>query len=516
MGGQSLFASPLDHWKERRLSGLSNTTCGTFMSQNSPNSDTHDVESVYTTRSSVSSHRGRRTRSRSHVSSAHRISLPTFPEGDERFSMIPVTDAPLSAPVETSPAAKMFTTSTVRVWKQTPHATWMNVFVPRHIRLQAGSHPFLEYSRQENGPIRQRVYLSTSTRLDRLPKNKLEIDFQTPTASFTDNATTLDASKFTPSKDLKESRKRGEENKCSGSSSSSVKWVLRFETKQERDAWAKKIQDTIDLLAWIDKFTIGQILMESGNSTLAECFSWLDQGVPSYIVKAMPTDSARQVSTARQEIRVHHMLTNFSSHPNVLALHDSYRQQERAYLVLEYCAGGDLFDYIRKDGGLDEVAAKVLFRRIIEAISYIHEHNVVHLDIKPENLLFKTSPADLESIKLADFGSAQLVSDPSGVVKSTVSCTIGYAAPEVLENGDVSFAADIFSAGAVLYTILSGFAPFQSPSDEEALEKTLTGDFSFDYAEWDHVSSLAKDLICGMLEIDPRERLSMDEVLAHP
>jgi len=80
----------------------------------------------------------------------------------------------------------------------------------------------------------------------------------------------------------------------------------------------------------------------------------------------------------------------------------------------------------------------------------------------------------------------------------------------------VSFAADVFSAGAVLYTILCGYAPFQSPSDEEAMERTVLGDFSVDEPEWDLISASAKDLICGMLELDPSERLTMEAVLDHP
>jgi serine/threonine protein kinase len=382
----------------------------------------------------------------------------------------------------------------------------MNVFVPRHVRLQTGSHPFIEYSRQENGVIRQRVYLTTATKVDRLPKNKLQIEFQN-----TDAAVSVD---------VKQAKQWIEDEALMATpkttSCNSDKWVLRFETKQERDQWAKRLQDTIDLLAWISKFTVGQVIIESGASTLAECYSWLDQGQPSFIMKAMATSTKNLIATARQEIRIHHLLTNFSSHPNVLVLHDSFRQQERAYLVLEYCSGGDLFEHIHKEGALDETTAKALFRRIADAIAYIHGQNVVHLDIKPENLLFQSSPMNPETIKLADFGSAQLLADSSGLIKSTVSCTIGYAAPEVLDSGDVSFAADVFSAGAVLYTMLCGFAPFQSPSDEESMERTLRGDFSFDDPEWMTVSAQAKDLICGMLEVDPRERLSMEEVLGHP
>lgn len=505
MGGPTVFATSLELWKERRLSALTNSTCGSSMS-NSPSD--HDVESVYTHRSSVSSHR---TRSRS-----FRMSKPIYEEHDERSSVLVNDSAPLAhATADQQPTtptiSNMFTTASVRVWKQTPLPEWMKVFVPRHVKLVTGSHPCMEYSRQENGAVRQRVHLTTATQLARLPKNKLVIDFHGVL-----HKKTAQVAPFLGATDEKKSAKRQrDENQPPTSPSTLEKWTLRFKTKHERDLWAKKIQDAVDLLAWINKFTLGQVLTESGASTLAECFTWLDQGQPSYVLKAMTTETKKQSLAARDEIHLHHLLTNFSSHPHVLTLHDSFRQQERAYLVLEYCAGGDLFEFLRKEGAMDEASAKTLFRCVAEAIAYIHDHNVVHLDIKPENLMFHASPTQVESIKLGDFGSAQLITDPTGQVRGLVNCTIGYAAPEVLENGEVSFAADVFSAGAVLYTILCGFAPFQSSSVEETMERNVAGDFSFDDLDCPPLSAQAKDLLYGMLEVEPRERLSMDEVLNH-
>ncbi|KAJ0411947.1 hypothetical protein ATCC90586_009904 [Pythium insidiosum] len=555
----------MELWKERRSSCLTNSSCATFVSQHSPQHSSaplpRDVEldSVYTSRSSVSStmmspwltasssaSTGRRTRTRPRSPSLRslRMSMPTFAELDDEPSTA-VGDSHLQAAARhagddaaaaSNPFARMFASATVRVWKQTPLPNWMNVFVPRYVRLQSGPQPFMEYSRQQHGPVRQRIFLSTTTRVDRLPKNKLLIDFDTsvappsPRSAPTPMSPTADGRfSYIAAVQKKESRRRPEPSSFLDKPSSPVKtcgrrkpsgghvWVLRFETKQERDHWAKKIQDAVDLLVWINKFTLGHVLTETASATLAECYNWLDREQPSYVMKMIPTDSKKQNQAARNEIRVHHQLTNFSSHPNVLALHDSLRQQERAYLVVEYCAGGDLFEHLRQEGPMDEASAKTLFRRIVDALAYIHEQGVVHLDVKPENLLFKTSSMHPESVKLADFGSARLLAEsnqPSPL--GTVSCTVGYAAPEVLERGEVSFAADVFSAGAVLFTMLAGFAPFQSPSEEEAMHRTLLGEFSLEGPEWFGVSAQAKDLVCGMLETDPRQRLSMDEVLAHP
>ncbi|GLD98773.1 hypothetical protein PINS_up007491 [Pythium insidiosum] len=577
MGGFAVLgsSSTMELWKERRSSCLTNSSCATFVSQqHSPQHSSAplllrdtELDSIYTSRSSVSStmmspwmtasssastNRRTRTRPRSPSLRSLRMSMPTFDERDDERATF-VGDSHLSAAARlagddvaaaSNPLARMFASATIRVWKQTPLPNWMNVFVPRYVRLQSGPQPFMEYSRQPHGAVRQRIFLTTTTRIDRLPKNKLLIEFDTSDAPSSSSSTsspphsaptpkspTADGRfSYVASVQKKESRRHPEPSssfhkpssstgKCCSRrrASGSVSWMLRFETKQERDHWAKKVQDAIDLLTWINKFTLGHVLTETASATLAECYNWLDREQPSYVMKMIPTDTKKQSQAARNEIRVHHQLTNFSSHPNVLALHDSLRQQERAYLVVEYCAGGDLFEFLRQEGPMDEAAARSLFRRIVAALAYVHEQGVVHLDVKPENLLFKTSPMHPESIKLADFGSSRLLADSSQPSPmGTVSCTVGYAAPEVLDRGEVSFAADIFSAGAVLYTMLAGAAPFQSPTEEEAMQRTMLGEFSLEEPEWFGVSAQAKDLVCGMLETDPRQRLSMDEVLAHP
>lgn len=389
--------------------------------------------------------------------------------------------------------AKLFRNSSIRVLKQAPVPEWMNLFVPRVVRLQTGTVPYMEYARSETGEVRQRKMLSIWTRVERQTnKLKLLIDFQLPD-------------------DLKST---ASSSTSSTMGSNSDKWILKFETKQERDAFAKQVQDAIDLLAWINKFTLGNVLMQSPASTIAECFSWMDRSKPSFVLKAMDASSKKSSAAARNEITLHHQVTNFSSHPNVVHLHDSFRQKDKAFLILEHCAGGDLYEFISQHGSMDETQTKLLFRKLAEAIAYVHEHGIVHLDIKPENIYFKASPSQVETIKLGDFGSAQLVEELTS--KTAMSCTIGYAAPEVLEGGDVSFAADVFSAGAVLYTVLCGYSPFTAASDEEMLERTLLGEIAFDDLEWWRVSSGAKDLVRRMLAANADERPSMEEVLEHP
>ncbi|RLN71668.1 hypothetical protein BBJ28_00008266 [Nothophytophthora sp. Chile5] len=394
---------------------------------------------------------------------------------------------------------KLFELHTVRVLKQIPLPDWMKIFVPRVVRLQTGTVPFMEYSRSEKGEVRQRLMISVWTRVDRLPKNKLSIDFRMPVSHEHERSPPVPST----------AASKGTNDKVSPE-----KWILKFDTKSERDMWAKHVQDAIDLLSWIAKFTLGSVVMASENSSIVECFTWMDRGRPSYVMKSMEAASKKQSHSARNEIEVHHMLTNFSSHPNIVALHDSFRQKDMAYLVMENCAGGDLFEFISQNGGMDEHDAKMLFRRIASAVSHCHEHGIVHLDIKPENLFFKVSPSQLDTIKLGDFGSAKVL-EKNSATGGALSCTVGYAAPEVLEKGEVSFAADVFSAGAVLYTILCGYSPFSAPSEEEMLERTLSGEIFFEELEWWRMSKEAKELVVQMMHPDAKKRPSMEEVLAH-
>ncbi|KAG6582766.1 CAMK/CDPK protein kinase [Phytophthora cinnamomi] len=464
--------------KEARSSFLTNSTCCSAVSSSGMDSTLLDSEALSTSR--LSSLYGGADRAGQRL---------TILEED-----LETDGAALS---QKQVQKKLFDLHSVRVLKQVPLPDWMKIFVPRIVRLQTGTVPYMEYARCEKGEVRQRQMISVWTRVDRLPKNKLSIDFRMP----------ADGERSTPSPSPAASK--GSNDKVSRD-----KWILKFDTKNERDQWAKLVQDAIDLLGWIAKFTLGGVIMETQNSSVVECSTWMDRNRPSYVMKSMEASSTKQSHSARNEIEIQRMLTNYSSHPNIVALHDSFRQKEKAYLVMENCVGGDLFDFISQNGGMDEHEAKTLFRHIASAVNHCHEHGIVHLDIKPENLFFKVSALQLETVKLGDFGSAMQLD--KSTLKKAISCTVGYAAPEVLQNGKVSYAADVFSAGAVLYTILCGYSPFSAPSEDDMLERTLSGEIFFDELEWWRISNEAKELVKQMMHADADQRPSMEEVLEHP
>lgn len=391
---------------------------------------------------------------------------------------------------------ELFELHEVRVLKQVPLPYWMKIYVPRIVRLQTGTVPFMEYARTEKSEARQCQRINVWTRVKRLSKNKLSIDFRNPID--VESSVPISSSLGSSDSDEKVSRD---------------KWILKFETKNERDMWAKLVQDAIELLGWVAKFTLGNLIIKTENSSIFECSTWTDRGQPSYVMKVMDSTSPKQSHLARNEIEIQRILSHYASHPHVVALYDSFYQKDKTYLVMENCVGGDLFDFISQNGAMDENEAKTLFRYIASAICHCHEHGIVHLDIKPENLFFKVLSAQLESIKLGDFGSAMRLDTSAG--KKAISCTVGYAAPEVLRNGTISVAADVFSAGAVLYTLLCGYAPFSASSEDEMLERTLSGKVVFNELEWWRISEDARDLLKLMLHPDFKQRPSIEDVLEH-
>ena len=177
------------------------------------------------------------------------------------------------------------------------------------------------------------------------------------------------------------------------------------------------------------------------------------------------------------------------------------------YLVLEYVENGELFDYLLKNGRLDESEAVFFFRQILTGLSYCHSFNICHRDMKPENILIDKN----NNIKLADFGMAAL--QPQGVMLKTSCGSPHYAAPELI-RGDkyVGAMVDIWAIGIIMYCLLTGLLPFEASTVPRLLAKIARGK----YVLPDGLSVEAKDLIWRILQPDPQLRLSVKEIWSHP
>lgn len=207
-------------------------------------------------------------------------------------------------------------------------------------------------------------------------------------------------------------------------------------------------------------------------------------------------------------------------HPNIVRLYETFEDLKQVYLAMELCSGGELFDAILEQGYFGEGVAAVVMKQIVGALFYMHSTGVVHRDLKPENFLLKEKGVPLEknSIKVIDFGMAKrfdhspTTQEGDNQVFKSKAGTAFYVAPEVL-MGKYSEKCDVWSCGTILYTILAGFPPFGGDTDEQILKEVKRGIVPFNIKEFEKISKEVKDLIRGMCRLDPKLRLSAEQVL---
>ena len=206
-------------------------------------------------------------------------------------------------------------------------------------------------------------------------------------------------------------------------------------------------------------------------------------------------------------------------HPNIIKLYEFYEDDKRYYLVMELCTGGELFDEIAQRGHFDEPEAAAIIQQILAAVAYCHRQNIVHRDLKPENILIDQRRSN--TIKVTDFG-ASATYKPKGQKKAKnhkyIKDTVGsayYVAPEVLTS-EYDEKCDIWSVGAIMYTMLAGRPPFEGKSELEIIKSVKTGIYDLTIPQLQAVSPEAKALIAQLLQFDPERRTSADQALNHP
>jgi len=198
-------------------------------------------------------------------------------------------------------------------------------------------------------------------------------------------------------------------------------------------------------------------------------------------------------------------------HPNIIRVYEFFQDSTYFYIVTEFCSGGELFDRIIDLSHFSEAMAANTMKQLLSAVVYCHQHNIVHRDLKPENLLLETKDPDSQ-IKVIDFGTSSVFKKDHKMKKRFG--TPYYIAPEVL-NRSYDEKCDVWSAGVILYILLSGSPPFNGRDDSEILKAVSKGAYNFDDPIWKTVSSEAKDLINKMLTFDPKHRVTAEEALNH-
>ncbi|PON40805.1 Calcium dependent protein kinase [Trema orientale] len=259
-----------------------------------------------------------------------------------------------------------------------------------------------------------------------------------------------------------------------------------------------------------DFYTLGRKL---GQGQFGTTFLCLEKGASREF--ACKTIAKRKLTTdedvedVRREIQIMHHL---AGHPNVIQIVGAYEDAVAVHVVMELCAGGELFDRIIQRGHYTERKAAELARIIVGVVQACHSLGVMHRDLKPENFLFVNNEEEAP-LKTIDFGLSMFFKP--GETFTDVVGSPYYVAPEVLRK-HYGPECDVWSAGVIIYILLSGVPPFWDETEQGIFEQVLKGELDFVSEPWPSISESAKDLVRRMLIRDPKKRLTAYEVLCHP
>uniref|UniRef100_A0A8C6UNF7 Maternal embryonic leucine zipper kinase n=1 Tax=Neogobius melanostomus TaxID=47308 RepID=A0A8C6UNF7_9GOBI len=196
-------------------------------------------------------------------------------------------------------------------------------------------------------------------------------------------------------------------------------------------------------------------------------------------------------------------------HQHVCRLYQVIETSTQILMVIEYCPGGELFDYIITKDRLSEEETRVFFRQIVSAIAYVHSQGYAHRDLKPENLLIDED----HNLKLIDFG---LCARPKGGLSYELMTCCGspaYAAPELVQGkAYIGSEADVWSMGVLLFALLCGYLPFDDDNYMVLYRKISGG--KYDNPEWLSPGSVL--LLNQMMQVDPKRRVTVRQLLDHP
>ncbi|CAJ0931767.1 unnamed protein product, partial [Mesorhabditis belari] len=216
------------------------------------------------------------------------------------------------------------------------------------------------------------------------------------------------------------------------------------------------------------------------------------------VMEKTKMDQKQQRLLAREILTMEKM-----NHPHIVRLFECVETLTRMHLVMEYAGGGELYAYVHDKGKLTEQDAKPLFAQIVSAVHHMHSREVVHRDIKAENVMF-SAPGH---VKLVDFGFSCHIAGSTEL--ATFCGSPPYAAPELYRdksyNGTM---VDIWALGVLLYFMLVGITPFKGETVAELKEVIIAGTYSMP----EYLSTFAQHMISKMLEMDPGKRMDIHDV----
>jgi len=248
-----------------------------------------------------------------------------------------------------------------------------------------------------------------------------------------------------------------------------------------------------------------------------------------YAIKVVVKKEAGLV--AYKGTRKEALLLQNLSHPHVIRVYDCAEEDGALFVVMELLEGGDLFEKISELHCYTEAFAAKLARNLIVVLNYLHSHSVCHRDVKPENLMLRhgktdaVPPEELHTdVVLVDFGTATKFYGYEEKCAASMTDFMGtpeYMAPEVIQTEikrciGYNAKCDIWSTGVVVYILLCGFPPFFAENQQLLFDRIIRGQWSFPpNTVWDRLSPAARDFVSCCLRLDPAERPSAEDLLAH-
>ncbi|KAJ8324495.1 hypothetical protein QVD99_002515 [Batrachochytrium dendrobatidis] len=259
----------------------------------------------------------------------------------------------------------------------------------------------------------------------------------------------------------------------------------------------------------INDYELHEVLGRGGfgvvHRAISRCKGSFGQEIAIKMIDKGLMKAAGMTRRVANEVEIHWQL----HHPSILELYNYFEDAKCVYLIMEFCKNGELFAYIHKRPHfvLSEPEARGILMQLVRGLQYMHSNNILHRDLKLSNLLL-THTFDL---KLADFGLATRLDNRDGEQK-TMCGTPNYISPEIVSRHSYGLETDLWSFGCMIVTILTGAPPFQSGAVKSTLDKASRLEYSLPNS----ISFEARDLIDKLLQLDPKQRISLSQVLQHP
>lgn len=271
-----------------------------------------------------------------------------------------------------------------------------------------------------------------------------------------------------------------------------------FEKRQVEIQRNKCITDDFDVLEFLGRGKFGEVKRCKEKST--------GRFMAAKFVSVQKDQEKRDVLN---EIEIMKSLT----HPRLIQLYDVYENKKQMCLILELINGGELFERVINDHfTLTERLCELYVMQICDGINFMHKSNVLHLDMKPENILCLSK--DGHRLKIIDFGLARRF-DPKKTLKVLFG-TPEFVAPEVVSYDKISYGTDMWSIGVICYVLLSGLSPFMGDNDSQTYNNITKAEFDFDDESFEDISGEAKDFISKLLVKDLNQRMLANQCLSHP